>query len=64
LYFNSKYRLSDITIASNTTEFNVITPANANDPNIAVKPNYDLKLVPYQDMYINVTVGNGGPTPS
>lgn len=62
LYFNSKYRLKDITNASNTTEFNVITPADV--ANVAVTPNYDLKLVPYQDMYINVTIGNGGPTPS
>ena len=45
LYFNSKYRLKDITNASNTTEFNVITPADV--ANVAVTPNYDLKLVPY-----------------
>jgi len=62
LYFNSKYRLKDITIADNTVEFNVITPADKE--NAALTPNYDLKLTPYQDMYLNVTVGNGGPTPS
>lgn len=62
LYFNSKYRLKDIVVDSNTVEFNIITPSNTQ--NLAVTPNYDLKLTPYQDMYLNVTIGNGGPTPS
>ena len=62
VYFNSKYRLSDITNATNTTEFNIITPTgNLNE--LAVYPSYNLKLTPYQDMYLNVTIGNGGPTP-
>lgn len=62
VYFNSKYRLSDITRDTNTAEFNIITPANPSS--LAVTPSYNLQLTPYQDMYLNVTIGNGGPTPS
>ena len=57
VYFNSKYRLADITDNSNTIEFNCTTPANIE--NIAVTPSYYLQLTPYQDMYLNVQVGNG-----
>ena len=62
VYFNSKYTLADITNAENTTEFNIITPTgNLND--LAVYPSYNLKLTPYQDMYLNIRIGNGGPVP-
>jgi len=61
VYFNSKYLLSDI--ETNTSEFNIITPTG-DLSTLAVKPEYNLKLVPYQDMYLNVTIGNGGPTPA
>ena len=57
VYFNSKYRLADITDNSNTIEFNCTTPADIE--NIAVTPSYRLQLTPYQDMYLNVQVGNG-----
>ena len=57
VYFNSKYRLTDIIDNSNTIEFNCTTPADIE--NIAVTPSYYLQLVPYQDMYLNVQVGNG-----
>lgn len=57
VYFNSKYRLADITSNSNTIEFNCTTPANIE--NIALTPSYYLQLTPYQDMYLNVQVGNG-----
>ena len=57
IYFNSKYRLSDITRNENTIEFNIITPADS--ASLAVQPSYILKLTPYQDMYLNVQVGNG-----
>ena len=61
VYFNSKYRLNDITIDSNSTEFNVITPTNSSS--LAVRPSYLLELTPYQDMYLNVAVGNGNYQP-
>ena len=57
VYFNSKYRLTDIISNSNTIEFNCTTPADID--NVAVTPSYRLKLTPYQDMYLNVQVGNG-----
>ena len=57
VYFNSKYRLPDILDNSNTNEFNCTTPASTSD--IAVQPSYFLELTPYQDMYLNVQVGNG-----
>ena len=57
VYFNSKYRLTDIIKNDNTIEFNVITPTNASS--LAVPPSYMLELTPYQDMYLNVQVGNG-----
>ena len=57
VYFNSKYRLSDIIDNSNTIEFNCTTPADIE--NIALTPSYRLELTPYQDMYLNVQVGNG-----
>ena len=57
VYFNSKYRLADITDNSNTIEFNCTTPADIE--NIALAPSYRLQLTPYQDMYLNVQVGNG-----
>lgn len=61
VYFNSKYRLSDITDNSNTIEFNCTTPATTEG--IAVTPDYHLQLIPYQDMYLNVQVGNGNYQP-
>ena len=61
VYFNSKYRLSDITDNSNTIEFNCTTPATTDG--IAVMPDYHLQLIPYQDMYLNVQVGNGNYQP-
>lgn len=57
VYFNSKYRLSDITSNDNTIEFNCTTPADIT--NVAVTPSYYLQLTPFQDMYLNVQVGNG-----
>ena len=57
VYFNSKYRLKDILSNSNTIEFNCTTPTDIN--NVAVAPNYVLELIPYQDMYLNITIGNG-----
>ena len=57
VYFNSKYRLADIINNSNTIEFNCTTPADIS--NIALTPSYRLELTPYQDMYLNVQVGNG-----
>lgn len=57
VYFNSKYRLTDIIRNENTIEFNIITPTNTSQ--LAVTPDYHLKLTPYQDMYLNVQVGNG-----
>lgn len=57
VYFNSKYRLSDVTVNGNTIEFNCTTPADTT--NIALTPSYLLELTPYQDMYLNVQVGNG-----
>lgn len=61
VYFNSKYRLNDIINNTNTIEFNCTTPADT--VNIAVTPDYHLQLVPYQDMYLNVQVGNGNYQP-
>lgn len=58
VYFNSKYRLSDNIANSNTVSFRTTTPSN--DGTLAVLPDYHLKLTPYQDMYLNVQVGNGG----
>ena len=61
VYFNSKYRLTNIISNDNTIEFNCTTPAEIE--NIALTPSYYLKLTPYQDMYLNVQVGNGNYQP-
>ena len=53
VYFGSKYMLSNI--ATDTIEMVCYTPGGA----VAVQPDYNLVITPYQDMYINVAVGNG-----
>ena len=107
VYFNSKYRLTDIITNDNTIEFNATTPAipewqsntqyyindyvrtrvepfdelkpkfqvwrctTANTDSTftqshwqaSVTPEYLLTLTPYQDMYLNVQVGNGNYQP-
>ena len=59
-YFNSKYNIGDI--STNRTEFNIVSPAGDHSL-LAVQPDYHLHLTPYQDMYLNVVVGNGTPIP-
>ena len=59
-YFNSKYNIGDI--STNRTEFNIVSPAGDHSL-LAVQPDYHLRLTPYQDMYLNVVVGNGTPIP-
>ena len=59
-YFNSKYKIGEIEV--NKTEFNIVSPAGDHSL-LAVSPDYHLHLTPYQDMYLNVVVGNGSPIP-
>lgn len=59
-YFNSKYKIGEIDV--NKTEFNIVSPAGDHSL-LAVPPDYHLYLTPYQDMYLNVVVGNGSPIP-
>ena len=59
-YFNSKYKIGEIDV--NRTEFNIVSPAGDHSL-LPVVPDYHLHLTPYQDMYLNVVVGNGSPIP-
>ena len=59
-YFNSKYKIGEIDV--NRTEFNIVSPAGDHSL-LPVAPDYHLHLTPYQDMYLNVVVGNGSPIP-
>ena len=60
VYFQSKYRLAENT--TNRNEYSVTLGAEPESLDVPV--DYTLKLTPYQDMYLNVVLGNGTPVPS
>ena len=41
---------------NNRITFRCYTPTG----NVAVPPNYTLRIIPFQDMYVSVMFGNGG----
>ena len=57
IYFGSKYRLNNVITDAHSIEIVCTTPGDTS--NLAVPLDYTLKITPYQDMYINVEVGNG-----
>lgn len=58
IYFGSKYRLSNVIGGDNTIEFNCTLPSGDQEA-LALPIDLNLQLTPFQDMYINVEVGNG-----
>ena len=57
VYFQSKYKLPSIMNSHN--EYSVTLGADPESLDVPV--DYTLKLTPYQDMYLNVVLGNGTP---
>ena len=59
VYFGSKYGLSNVRTAEHTIEFNIYTPSTDGITELAVPVDQSqLVIKPYQDMYIDVAVGN------
>ena len=59
VYFGSKYGLSNVRTAEHTIEFNIYTPSSDGVTELAVPVDQSqLVIKPYQDMYIDVAVGN------
>ena len=59
IYFGSKYFLNNVGTDTHTIEFNTYTPTADGITSLAVPVDREhVVVVPYQDMYINVAVGN------
>ena len=59
VYFGSKYGLNNVRTAEHTIEFNIYTPSSDGVTELAVPVDQSqLVIKPYQDMYIDVAVGN------
>ena len=59
IYFGSKYGLNNVRTAEHTIEFNIYTPSSDGVNELAVPVDQSqLVIKPYQDMYIDVAVGN------
>ena len=59
VYFGSKYGLSNVHTAEHTIEFNIYTPSSDGVAELAVPVDQSqLVIKPYQDMYIDIAVGN------
>lgn len=56
IYFGTKTLMNTVVGDNNRITFRCYTPTG----NVAVPPNYTLRIIPFQDMYVSVMFGNGG----
>lgn len=56
IYFGTKTLMNTVVGDNNRITFRCYTPTG----DVAVPPNYTLRIIPFQDMYVSVMFGNGG----